>query len=88
MSVPVLTSSTLEVSVLSRLLQRGNENCMSKLETKMGERTRSSVLFADFLSSRPAVSQTLSKLLGMDEQASPRIVKEFLLMDVSKKQRT
>lgn len=54
----------------------------------MGERTRSSVLFADFLSSCPAVSQTLSKFLRMDEQASPRIVKEFLLMDVSKKQRT
>ena len=36
MSVPVLTSSTLEVSVLSRLLQRGDENCPSELETKMG----------------------------------------------------
>lgn len=35
-SVPVLTSSTLEVSVLSRLLQKGDENCTSELETKMG----------------------------------------------------
>ena len=34
--MPVLTSSTLEISVLSRLLQRGDENCMSKLETKIG----------------------------------------------------
>lgn len=34
--MPVLTSSTLEVSVLSRLLQRGDENCMSKLEMKIG----------------------------------------------------
>lgn len=36
MSVPVLTSSTLELSVLSSLLQRGDENCTGELETKMG----------------------------------------------------